>query len=227
MTTTEDAATVATPATLPVTERSAVRRLRERGSYDLAQINAILDEALLAHVGFGDGTSTWVLPMTYARVDDRLYLHGAAGNHMLRTLAGGTQACVTVTLLDGLVLARSAFHHSMNYRSVVLFGVPEVVTDDDEALLASAALVEHMVPGRAAETRPPTPAELRKTLILRFPIEEGSAKVRTGGPVDDPDDLARPVWAGVVPVTLAAGPAQPAPEMEPDRRPPVPSLHRS
>ena len=158
-----------------------------------------MDEALICHVGFGTGDSPFVTPMTYARIDDTLYLHGAAGNRMLRALVEGAPACVTVTLLDGLVLARSAFHHSMNYRSVMLFGVPERVEDPDEKRAAVIALVEHMVPGRSNDTRGPSESELKTTLFLRLPIDEGSAKVRTGPPLDDDGDLDFGFWAGVVP----------------------------
>ena len=184
--------------------RTTLRRKRERGAYDRGLINAVLDEALVAHVGFVADHGPVVLPMTYVRIDDDLYLHGAAGNDMLRHLTGGAGVCVTVTLLDGLVLARSAFHHSMNYRCVVLFGRPERVTDLDEMQRASAGLVDHIAPGRSADARRPTPAELRATLMIRIPIDEGSAKVRTGGPIDDGEDLDLDVWAGEIPVRLVA-----------------------
>jgi nitroimidazol reductase NimA-like FMN-containing flavoprotein (pyridoxamine 5'-phosphate oxidase superfamily) len=208
----EPAATAATPPgtagparTLEPSARTMLRRKKERGRGDWATITAILDEGLLCHVGFNDGTTTYVTPMAYARVDDALYLHGAPANRTLRALADGTEACVTVTLLDGLVLARSAFHHSMNYRCVVLLGTAERVEDEAEQLAASKALLDHMAPGRGGDARLPTPSELRSTLIVRFPISEGSAKVRTGGPIDDEGDMGLPVWAGVVPFRLAAG----------------------
>jgi len=187
------------PESLRDTDRTTLRRHRERGDYDRELAYAILDEALLCHVGFSTGDSPFVTPMTYARIDDTLYLHGATGNRMLRALVDGAPACVTVTLLDGLVLARSAFHHSMNYRSVMLFGVPERVEDPDEKRAAVTALVEHMVPGRSGDTRGPSETELKTTLFLRFPIDEGSAKVRTGPPLDDDEDLELGFWAGVVP----------------------------
>jgi hypothetical protein len=193
------------------TDRSRVRRKADRARYDFSTVAAILDEALLCHVGFAIDGRPWVVPTTFARVDDQLYLHGAAGNFALRTLsAGGVEACVTVTLLDGLVLARSAFHHSMNYRSVMLFGSATAVTDADEKLAALLAIVEHMEPGRSAASRPPTDAELRSTSVVRFPIDEGSAKVRTGGPIDDPEDMALPHWAGVIPLALVRG--EPVPD---------------
>ena len=167
-------------------------------------INAVLDEGLVCHVGFVGDRGPVVLPMTYVRIDDRLYLHGAAGNDLLRHLADGADLCVTVTLLDGLVLARSAFHHSMNYRCVVLFGQATRVTDHLEMLAVSAGLLDHLAAGRSLDARPPTPAELRSTLIVRIPISEGSAKVRSGGPLDEAQDLALPVWAGEIPISLVA-----------------------
>ncbi|MET0629009.1 MAG: pyridoxamine 5'-phosphate oxidase family protein [Acidimicrobiia bacterium] len=186
------------------TDRSAVRRLADRGSHDAATVHAILDEAYVAHVGFAVSGEPRVLPMTYGRIDDTLYLHGAAGNAMLRALVDAP-VCVTVTILDGLVLARSAFHHSMNYRSVALFGVAARVDDTTEKRAAFDAIVEHSVPGRSAVARPPTASEVRATSLLRVPIHEGSAKVRTGGPNDDADDLDLPVWAGQVPLQLVPG----------------------
>jgi nitroimidazol reductase NimA-like FMN-containing flavoprotein (pyridoxamine 5'-phosphate oxidase superfamily) len=188
------------------TPRSAVRRKKDRGGHDRAVVDAILDEAFICHVGFSTDGRPSVLPTAYARVGDVLYLHGAAGNHMLRTLAAGGEACVTVTLVDGLVLARSAFHHSINYRCVVLFGSATPVLDEEEKRAALDAIVEHLVPGRSAEARGATAAELRSTLVVRFPIDEGAAKVRTGGPIDDEADLELPVWAGVIPLALQAGP---------------------
>jgi hypothetical protein len=151
--------------------------------------------------------------MTYACVDEQLYLHGSPANRTLRLIADGAEACVTVTLLDALVLARSAFHHSMNYRCVMLFGTGTVVEDNAEKLAASAALLDHMAAGRSSDARMPTPSELRSTLIIRFPIDEGSAKVRTGGPVDDDEDLALPIWAGQIPFDLVAGTVVPEPDL--------------
>ena len=205
------------PDQLLTTDRTKVRRLAERGRADRATVDEVLDEAYLAHVGFVVDGEPRVLPMTYGRAGDVLYLHGAVGNAMLRA-ADGAEVCVTVTLLDGLVLARSAFHHSMNYRSVVLLGTATRVTDDDEKRRALDAVVEHVLPGRSRTARPPSPAELRATTVLRLPIHEGSAKVRTGGPKEDPDDLDLPVWAGVVPLRLSPG----EPEQDPDQH--VPGL---
>lgn len=159
----------------------------------------ILDEASIAHVGCVTDTGPFVLPMAFARVDRYLYLHGAAANHVLRSIVDA-EVCVTVTLIDGLVLSRSAFHHSINYRSVVIFGRGELVDDPAEKRRSLDALVEHLVPGRSADTRPPTEAELRATLVVRIPLTEASAKIRTGPPIEDPDDMALAHWAGVVPL---------------------------
>ncbi len=191
------------------TERTTVRRLPKRGIYDAPAIHAILDEGLICHVGFIADGAPVVIPTIHWRDGDMLYFHGSAASRMLRSLKNGIEACVTVTLLDGLVLARSAFHHSMNYRSAVVFGTAHEVTDRDEKLRALDILVEHVVRGRSAEIRPPNEKELRQTLVLAMKIEEGSAKVRTGGPIDDEEDYALPVWAGVLPLTLTPGTAIP------------------
>jgi hypothetical protein len=189
------------------TGRSTLRRRRERGSYDRLTIDRILEEGLVCHVGFVVDGRPVVLPTAYGRSGDVLYVHGAAANAMLQALALGRQACVTVTLLDGLVLSRSAFHHSMNYRSVVLFGVATRVDDDDEKQRGVEAVIEHVLPGRTADARPPTPEELRSTLVVRFPISEGSAKIRTGGPIEEEDDLRLAIWAGHIPFeTIARAP---------------------
>jgi nitroimidazol reductase NimA-like FMN-containing flavoprotein (pyridoxamine 5'-phosphate oxidase superfamily) len=193
----------------PGSERTKVRRKADRGRYDRDTVVAILDEALICHVGFAVDGRPWVMPTAFARVDDHVYLHGAVGNFALRTLAGGAEACVTVTLLDGLVLARSAFHHSMNYRSVMMFGHAEAVTGEGEKHAALLAILEHMVPGRSSATRLPTAEELRATLVVRIPIDEASAKVRSGGPIDEPADYELPHWAGVIPLTVVSGEAQP------------------
>jgi uncharacterized protein len=193
-------------ATIPVTDRTKVRRLANRGNYDRETVHAILDEALVCHVGFVVDGAPVVIPTIHWREEDTLYVHGSAASRMLRSLKDGVDACVTVTLVDGLVLARSAFHHSMNYRSVVVFGKARVV-DDDEKLRALDSLVEHVVRGRSQEIRPPNERELRQTLVLALPLDEASAKIRTGGPVDDEEDYALPVWAGVVPLKLTPGEA--------------------
>jgi nitroimidazol reductase NimA-like FMN-containing flavoprotein (pyridoxamine 5'-phosphate oxidase superfamily) len=189
---------------LAQTDRTKLRRIADRGSFDRALANSIIDEAYLAHVGFVIDGAPKVLPMTYGRDGDVLYLHGAVGNAMLRASAGA-EVCVTITLLDGLVMARSAFHHSMNYRSVVLLGVAEKVEDDDEKRRAFDVIVDHVLPGRSATARRTNASELRTTLVLKLAIDEGSAKVRTGGAVDDAEDLDLAVWAGVIPLRLTAG----------------------
>jgi nitroimidazol reductase NimA-like FMN-containing flavoprotein (pyridoxamine 5'-phosphate oxidase superfamily) len=182
--------------------RTTVKRLAKRGAYDRNTINAIIDEALLCHVGFVIDGAPVVIPTIHTRVGDTLYFHGSAASRMLRSLREGVDACVTVTILDGLVMARSAFHHSMNYRSVVVLGKGREVVDRDEKLRVLDALVEHVCRGRAADVRPPNVEELRQTLVLAIPLAEASAKIRTGPPVDDEDDYRLPIWAGIVPMTL-------------------------
>ena len=196
--------TVTNEALQPTT-RTTLRRLPQRGVFDRAAVNAILDEALVCHVGFAVEGQPYVIPTTYARQGGRLAIHGSAASRMLRTLAGGVPVCVTVTLLDGLVLARSAFHHSMNYRSVMVLGTAVEVTDPAEKAAALDAIVEHVMRGRAAQVRPATPLEMKATSVLALPIEEASAKVRTGPPVDDEEDYALPIWAGVLPLGLVPG----------------------
>jgi nitroimidazol reductase NimA-like FMN-containing flavoprotein (pyridoxamine 5'-phosphate oxidase superfamily) len=191
---------------LAPTSRTKVRRMAERGRYDRATITGILDEGIVAHVGFVGDAGVCVLPMAYGRVDDRLYLHGAVGNAMLKA-SSGADVCVTVTLIDGLVLSRSAFHHSMNYRSVVVVGRATTVEDDAERDAALRAIVNHTVPGRADACRAPSDAELRKTQVLSLPIAEASAKVRTGAPIEDPDDIGLPYWGGQIPLRVV--PADP------------------
>jgi nitroimidazol reductase NimA-like FMN-containing flavoprotein (pyridoxamine 5'-phosphate oxidase superfamily) len=193
------------PSAAAPTERTRVRRKAERGRYDRATVDAILDEALLCHVGFAVDGRPSVVPTAFARIGDHVYVHGASGNSALRALAAGAEACITVTLLDGLVLSRSAFHHSMNYRSVMLFGTAEAVRDEDDKRAAVMAILEHLIPGRSAGTRSPTAGELRSTLVVRLPIDEVSAKVRTGPPIEDDDDLGLDHWAGVLPLTLTPG----------------------
>jgi nitroimidazol reductase NimA-like FMN-containing flavoprotein (pyridoxamine 5'-phosphate oxidase superfamily) len=188
-------------ATIPVTDRTKVRRLADRGRYDRETIHSIVDEALVCHAGFVVDGAPVVIPTIHWREDDTLYVHGSAASRMLRSLRDGVEVCVTITLLDGLVLARSAFHHSMNYRSVVVFGRAREVTGE-EKLRALDSLVEHVVRGRSRDIRPPNEKELRQTMVLALPLEEASAKIRTGGPVDDEEDYALPIWAGVVPLRL-------------------------
>src|ERR1043165_7231701 len=187
------------------TTRTTVRRLPDRGIYDRDTICAILDEALICHVGFIVDGQPFVIPTIHWRDGDTLYVHGSAASRMLRTLRGGVDACVTVTLFDGLVLARSAFNHSMNYRSVVVLGKAREVDDRDEKLRALDRLVHPITPDRAADVRAPNESELRQTLVLALPLAEASAKVRSGPPIDDDEDYALGVWAGVVPISMAKG----------------------
>ena len=182
-------------------ERTTVRRLPKRAAYDRDTVYAILDEALICHVGFVVDGHPAVIPTIHWREGDTLYFHGSPAAGFLRTLRNGVETCVTVTLLDGLVLARSAFHHSMNYRSAVILGQAREVAGD-EKLAALDALVEHVCKGRSADARRPNEAEIKQTLVLALPIEEASAKVRTGGPLDDEEDYALDIWAGVLPLKL-------------------------
>jgi uncharacterized protein len=190
--------------------RTTLRQRPARASYERAVIDAILDEAVFCHVGFVADGQPYVIPTVHARVGERLYLHGSAASRMLRTLADGVPVCVTATLLDGLVLARTAFHQSLNYRSVVILGTATEVTDTAERLAALEAVVEHVVPGRWREVRAPNDAELRATKVLALPIAEASAKVRTGPPLDEGEDLSWPCWAGVLPLHLV--PMAPVPD---------------
>jgi len=187
------------------TERTKLKRLPKRGHFDRETVYKILDEGFICHIGFAPDGQPFVIPTGYARVDDKLYIHGSQASRMLRTLSGGLDACVTVTIVDGLVLARSAFHHSMNYRSVVIFGRATIVDDPGEKNAALIALSEHIVRGRWADVREPTEQEMRATTVLSVPLVEASAKIRTGPPLDDEQDYALPIWAGVVPLRLEAG----------------------
>jgi nitroimidazol reductase NimA-like FMN-containing flavoprotein (pyridoxamine 5'-phosphate oxidase superfamily) len=191
--------------TLPQTDRTTLKRLPKRGHYERETINGILDEGFICHVGFIVDGQPFVIPTGYARVDEKLFIHGSQASRMLRSLAAGIDVCLTVTLIDGLVLARSAFHHSMNYRSVVVFGKATVVEDPAEKLAALLALSEHFIRGRWYEVRGPSEQELRATTVLSLPLTEASSKVRTGPPLDDDEDYALPVWAGVIPLRLQAG----------------------
>ena len=191
--------------TFTETERTRLKRLPKRGHFDRETVYGILDEGFICHVGFAAEGQPFVIPTGYARVDDKLYIHGSQASRMLRTLSGGIDACVTVTIVDGLVLARSAFHHSMNYRSVVIFGRAMLIEDREEKMAALLALSEHIVRGRWADVRKPNERELTQTTVLCLPLTEASAKIRTGPPLDDEEDYAMPVWAGVVPLKLVAG----------------------
>jgi nitroimidazol reductase NimA-like FMN-containing flavoprotein (pyridoxamine 5'-phosphate oxidase superfamily) len=196
----------------PPTERTRVHRLAKRGVYDRHTVYSILDEAVVCHVSFAVDGRPVTIPTGYGRDGDTLYIHGSPASRMLRTLAGGVEACVTVTLLDGLVLARSAFHHSMNYRSVVIFGKATLVEEPERKLEALRIFTEHVIPGRWARVRPPTAHELKSTTVLEMPLEEVSAKVRSGPPIDDEEDMGIETWAGVIPVRLAPG--EPLPDTE-------------
>jgi uncharacterized protein len=206
------------------TERTRLHRLPKRGSYDRADVYSILDEGFVCHVGFVAGGQPFVIPTAYGRSGDELYIHGARASRMLKALRGGAEVCVTITLLDGLVLARSAFHHSMNYRSVVIFGRARLVEASEEKTRALEAFTEHVMPGRWADIRWPSPQELDATLVLAIPLAEASAKVRTGPPVDDEGDYALPVWAGVVPLATRTLDPVPDPRLAPDT--PLPSRLR-
>ena len=190
---------------LTKTERTEVRRLPDRASYDRAAAYAVLDEGLVCHVGIVTDGQPYVIPTTYARDGDHLIVHGSPASRLLRTLKGGLEICVTVTLLDGLVLSRSAFHHSMNYRSVVVLGRAEPVTDPAAKRRALDRIVDHVVPGRLPDTRPPTEHELKTTLVLSLPLEEASLKIRSGPPIEDEADIESPMWGGVVPLALVPG----------------------
>ncbi len=184
------------------TERTTVKRLPGRGSYDRKVVHQILDEGLICHLGFVVDGQPFVIPTIYVRVGETIYIHGSPASRMLRTLEQGVPACVTVTHLDGLVLARSAFHHSMNYRSVVILGTATVVSDAETKHAVLHALTDHLIRGRWEEIRQPSPDELRRTLVLAMPITEASAKIRVGPPLDDEEDYALPVWAGVLPLKI-------------------------
>ena len=199
----------------PASARTTVKRLPARGAYDRETVHAILDEALMCHVGFIDDGHPFVIPTIHVRRDDRLYLHGSNASRMLRVLAGGAPACITVTLLDGLVLARSAFHHSMNYRSVVVLGTARRVDDPTEKWDALHALSEHVCRGRWADARQPSALEMAATTVVAFAMNEASAKIRTGPPKDDAEDYALPVWAGVLPLAMTPGAAMPDPLLSP------------
>ena len=187
------------------TERTKVKRIPKRGNFERETIYKILDEGFVCHVGFTIDDQPYVIPTGYARSGDDLLIHGSTASRMMRALSWEKEVCVTVTLIDGLVLARSAFHHSMNYRSVVIFGRAKTIGGEAEKLNALKAFTEHIVPSRWAEVRPPNEKELKATTVLRLPLKEASAKVRAGGPVDDAADRDLCVWAGVIPLKIAAG----------------------
>ncbi len=203
-------------ADFPATDRTRLRRQPERGSRDRAVAYAILDEALICHVGFATGEGPVVIPTIHARLGDLLVLHGSPASRMLRNAATGVQVCVAVTLVDGLVLARSVFEHSMNYRSVVVFGSATPIDDHADKLAAMEALTEHVVPGRWSDARRPTEKEARATLFLAVPLAEASVKIRTGPPEDEGGDYDLNVWAGVLPLARQFGPPVPDPALPPE-----------
>jgi nitroimidazol reductase NimA-like FMN-containing flavoprotein (pyridoxamine 5'-phosphate oxidase superfamily) len=202
-------------ATFTTTPRTQVRRLPKRAVYSHEKIHAILDDGFVCHVGFVAGGQPYVIPTNYARLGNELLIHGSAASRMMREVGEGIDVCVTVTLVDGFVLARSAFHHSVNYRSVMIFGKARVVSDPAEKMEALRAFTNHVVPGRWEEVRQPDDQELKATTVLALPIEEVSAKVRSGPPVDDEPDLAIPAWAGVVPLRTIVGPPIPVDDLAP------------
>lgn len=198
---------------MKLTERTKLKRLPARGSHEAESISSILDAAFLAHVGFHVNGQPFVIPTLFGRDGNKLYLHGSSVSRMLRELETGVPACVTVTLVDGLVLARSAFHHSMNYRSVVAFGTARKIADPDQKVRALEIISEHLIAGRWNDVRGPSEQELKATAVLEFSIDEASAKVRTGPPLDDEEDYSLPVWAGVLPLKLASQVPLPDPRM--------------
>ena len=199
----------------PPSDRTRVRRVPQRGAYERENVEAILDETLISHVGFVHDGHPVVIPTLHARLGDRLYLHGSAASRMLRTLQKGVPVCVTATLVDGLVLARSAFHHSVNYRSVVVFGTATAVEPEEQRLQALELFTEKLVPGRWSDVRPPTRQELKGSKVLSLPLDEASAKIRTGPPIDDDEDYDLPVWAGVLPLATEVAEPQPDPRLDP------------
>jgi nitroimidazol reductase NimA-like FMN-containing flavoprotein (pyridoxamine 5'-phosphate oxidase superfamily) len=210
-------------------ERTQVHRHPERGNYDRDTIDAILDEALICHVAFNDGDGApRCLPTIHARVGDTIYLHGSRAARAWKALRAGAEVCIVATIVDGLVLARSAFNHSMNYRSVVAFGTAREVTEPQELHTAAAAITSHVAPGRELEARMPSDEEYKQTLLLAVPLDEASAKVRTGPPKDDADDLDLPIWAGLLPFRTEAEDPLASPDLRPDIRvpPSVTGYHR-
>ena len=201
---------------LSKTPKTQVKRAPKRGHYDFETVAQILDAGLVCHVGFVVDGQPFVIPTAYGRLDDKVYIHGAAASRLLKALQMGIEVCLTVTLLDGLVLARSVYHHSMNYRSVVIFGQASVVSDPEEKMLALKAFTEHVMKGRWDEVRSPNPEELAATVVLSLPITEASAKIRTGPPIDAEADYALNVWAGVLPLQTTPGEPVNDPKLSPE-----------
>lgn len=209
--------------TFTPTARTQVRRIPQRGVYDKNEVYAILDEGYVCHVGFALDGQPYVVPTGYARLGDEILIHGSAASRMLRAMGDGVDVCVTVTLVDGFVFSRSAFHHSMNYRSVVMLGRARVLADPVEKMIALRRFTNHILPGRFEEVRPPSDAELKGTMVLALPLEEVSAKIRKGPPVEDEGDIERPVWAGVVPLRSQLGTPEPMENLVPG----VPEIDRA
>ncbi len=209
--------------TFTPTARTQVRRLPQRGVYDKREVYAILDEGFVCHVGFALDGQPYVIPTGYARLADEILIHGSAASRMLRALGDGVDVCVTVTLIDGFVFSRSAFHHSMNYRSVVMLGRARVLSDPAEKMIALRRFTNHILPGRFEEVRPPSDAELKGTMVLALRLDEVSAKIRKGPPVEDEGDIDRPVWAGVVPLRSHLGTPEPMDNLVPG----VPEIDRA
>lgn len=207
--------------------RTKVARLPERGHYDRETIHAILDQTFLCHVGFVAEGQPYVIPTSFGRAGEVLFIHGSAASRMLQSLAEGIPVCVTVTLLDGLVLARSVFHHSMNYRSVVILGTARLIADREEKLRALRAISEQIVPGRWDDARQPSEQELKSTSLLAMPLAEASAKIRTGPPKDEKEDYALPIWAGVIPLPIVPGSPLPDPALPPALAKSVPTYLRN
>ncbi|MGK7935757.1 MAG: pyridoxamine 5'-phosphate oxidase family protein [Xenococcaceae cyanobacterium] len=197
-------------------KRSTVKRVPKRGSYERELIYQILDEGFICYVSFVAEGQPFVIPTAYGRVEDKLYIHGSPASRMLRALQTGIEVCVCVTLVDGLVLARSAFHHSLNYRSVVIFGTATIVKEEEDKLEALKAFCDHIIPERWQAVRPPNPQELKGTLVLSLPLKEASAKIRTGAPIDDEKDYELSVWAGLIPLTITPGEPINDPRLSPD-----------
>jgi nitroimidazol reductase NimA-like FMN-containing flavoprotein (pyridoxamine 5'-phosphate oxidase superfamily) len=217
----EDAVAEREGGAQPSSDRVRLRRRRDRGSYDRETVQEILDEGLIAHLGIVEDGQPLVIPTLHARDRDVVYLHGSSAGRTMRTMAGGAPVCLTVSLIDGLVLARAAMHHSANYRSVVLLGRARLVSDREELMHGFETVVERIVPGRWAEVRPPSEKEMKATSLLAMGIEEASAKVRTGPPLDDEEDYALPAWAGVIPLALTAGEPQADPRLPAGTRVPA------
>jgi uncharacterized protein len=207
------------------TQRTQVKRLPKRGRYDRETVDQILDSAFVCHVGFSVDGQPFVIPTNFGRSEDTLYIHGSSASRMLKTLSGGVPVCVTVTHVDGLVLARSAFHHSVNYRSVVILGTARLVEDPAEKMEALRIFTDHVMKGRWDDIRWPNEQEMKATTVLAVPLEEVSAKVRTGGPVDDEEDYAMPVWAGVLPLETVT--KEPIPDELRKSDPPVPEYMKN